>query len=88
MLPGALLGWVAVASALAFVLMGVDKALARRGGRRVRERDLLLAALVGGSPGTLAGMAIFRHKTRKGRFLAAFGLVVAIQLALAWAFLR
>ena len=88
MIPASLLGWVAVASALAFALMGVDKALARRGGRRVRERDLLLAALVGGSPGTLAGMAAFRHKTRKGRFLALFALVVAVQLALAWALLR
>jgi uncharacterized membrane protein YsdA (DUF1294 family) len=86
--PAALLAWVALMSALAFALMAMDKARARRGGWRVRERDLLLAAAAGGSPGTLAAMLILAHKTRKLRFLGAFANIVLLQAALAWAYLR
>jgi uncharacterized membrane protein YsdA (DUF1294 family) len=31
-------------------------------------------------------MLAIRHKTRKGRFLLPFAIIVALQLALAWAY--
>ena len=78
-----LLAWVAVASLAAFALCGVDKSAARRGATRVRERTLLLTALVGGSPGLVLGMLVFRHKTRKASFLGKLALVLVAQAALA-----
>lgn len=74
------LGWAAAWSAIAFVTMAVDKGRARGGGSRIRERTLLLIALVGGSPGVAAGMALVRHKTRKAGFLVALLLIVSAQL--------
>jgi uncharacterized membrane protein YsdA (DUF1294 family) len=79
-----LAAWVGIASLVALGMMGVDKARARGGGRRIPEATLLLVALVGGSPGTLLGMLAFRHKTRKAGFLLPFALIVAAQLAAAW----
>ena len=61
-----------------------DKYQAKRGGRRVRERSLLLLALVGGSPGLVLGMLLARHKTRKASFLARLFVIVLLQIALAW----
>jgi uncharacterized membrane protein YsdA (DUF1294 family) len=76
-----------VVSALALVFYGVDKAQAARGGRRVRESTLHLLELLGGWPGALLGMSLFRHKTRKASFLVVtWGIVLlhAAAWALAW----
>jgi len=43
-------------------------------------------AAVGGSPGALLGMSLFRHKTIKGKFRILFWCIVALQVSLgAWA---
>lgn len=80
--------WVAVASLAAFILCVVDKRRARARASRIRERTLLGAALVGGSPGLVLGMLVARHKTRKPSFLAKLALVLVAQAAAAWAVLR
>lgn len=73
--------WVLVLSAAAFCLMGADKRKARRGARRVPERTLWLAALLGGGPGGCLGMWIFRHKTRHWYFKYGFPILAAVDLA-------
>lgn len=79
---------LAAANLTTFVACLVDKRRARRGQRRIRERTLLLLALVGGSLGLWLGIAVARHKTRKPSFLAKLLAVTAIQLAVAWLFVR
>lgn len=81
----ALVAWIAVASIATFALTLFDKARARTGRARVRERTLLLWALFGGSPGLAAGMLVARHKTRKASFIARFAIVLAAQGVLALA---
>jgi uncharacterized membrane protein YsdA (DUF1294 family) len=82
------IGLMVSASLVAFALAVWDKARARRGGARVPERVLLAVALVGGSPGLLLAMILFRHKTRKVAFLVPLALIVALQAAAAWWILR
>ena len=53
-----------------------------RGARRVPERRLLAFCALGGSPAFLAGMFLFRHKTRKPKFYAGVPLILAVQLIL------
>lgn len=77
-----LLLWVGIASLAAFFLMGFDKGRARRGGRRVRERDLFLLALLGGSPGAILGMYTFHHKTRHASFRWGLPAILAGQCLL------
>jgi uncharacterized membrane protein YsdA (DUF1294 family) len=72
---------VAAANLAAFALYGADKQRARRCGRRIPERTLLLAALAGPF-GALAGMRLFRHKTHKPPFVVAVPLFAALHAAL------
>jgi uncharacterized membrane protein YsdA (DUF1294 family) len=67
----------------ALVVMGLDKTFARANTARVPEVLLYVIALVGGSPGILAGIHIFKHKTRKAAFQFTLLIVCALQVALA-----
>ncbi len=59
-----------------------DKQQAVAGGRRISEANLLLLAIIGGSPGAFAGRHAFRHKTRKEPFSTALQLIAAIQVGI------
>lgn len=78
------LGWVALAyvgpSLLLLGLYGWDKRAARLGRQRVPEKRLQLLALIGGWPGGWLGQQLFRHKTRKLKFLLVFWLMALINL--------
>ena len=63
-----LVWYLAVINFTTWVAYGLDKGRAKSGKWRIPERTLLLLALVGGSLGALAGMIMFRHKTRKPKF--------------------
>lgn len=69
-----------------FLLFGYDKFQAKRNGWRIPERVLLGLTILGGGVGGLAGMLVFRHKTRKNVFwLAAIvGIGLLIYLAAFW----
>jgi len=68
-------------NAVAFVVYGADKWLAKRGRRRVPEAWLLGLAGALGFVGAWAGVRVFRHKTRKPSFLWKLGLVTLVELA-------
>lgn len=66
-----------------FAMMGIDKKRAIRGAWRIPEASLFLAALLGGSPGCILGMELFRHKTRHWYFKYGMPAILVLQLALA-----
>lgn len=68
-------------SLVTFLIFGYDKWISGTGQRRIPEKRLLQFALLGGSPGALLGMSLFRHKTRKTAFQLWIGLVVLLHVA-------
>jgi uncharacterized membrane protein YsdA (DUF1294 family) len=79
--------WLAAASVTTFLLYGIDKAQAKRGGRRVPEAVLHILALAGGFLGGWAGRSLFRHKTQKGFFIFVLTVSTLIHLVY-WLFFR
>lgn len=55
-------------STVALVLCGMDKRRAVRRRWRIPEKVLFGVSAAGGAPGFLAGMLLFRHKTRHWSF--------------------
>lgn len=76
-----LLAVVVSANLVSLFCFGVDKLMAMRRGGRIPERWLLSLAFLGPF-GAVAGMLVFRHKTRKPRFLIV-PVFALLQLALA-----
>ena len=67
------------------ILMGSDKKRAKGRRWRVPESVLLTVAFIGGSVGSIAGMLIFRHKTKHLKFTVLLPLFLAIHIFIALA---
>lgn len=61
-------------------LFHVDKQRAIRRDRRIPESNLLLLAMIGGTPGAKYAQRRFRHKTLKQPFAGALGVIGVIQI--------
>ncbi len=70
-------------NALGLLLMLLDKQFAKKHRRRIPEATLMAVAALGGSAGSLAGMYLFRHKTRHPKFYLGIPLFLFLQAALA-----
>ena len=73
--------YLALVSAILFLMMGADKIKAKQGNRRISEKRLFALALLGGAIGGTLGMFIFRHKTRHWYFRFAFPLIALFHAA-------
>lgn len=77
--------WLGGTSVVAFLLFGFDKWQARRKGNRVAESTLCLVSALGGWPGGLLAILLFRHKSAKGSFQLKFAAALVVWIALLWA---
>lgn len=71
----------------AFLSMWIDKRRAIRHKWRIPEKTLFLFALLGGSPGSILGMQLFRHKTKHWYFAAGMPAILMVQLLLLYKFI-
>ncbi|NTW72178.1 MAG: DUF1294 domain-containing protein [Eubacteriaceae bacterium] len=71
-----------ILNVIGFMLMAFDKFRAVRHQYRVPEKVLLSVALIGGGIGSLIGMQLFSHKTRKPVFMYGIPLMIIAQLYL------
>ncbi|MDR0509381.1 MAG: DUF1294 domain-containing protein [Candidatus Methanoplasma sp.] len=75
-----------ILNCISFFLFGVDKRKAVRGNYRISESALIGAGLIG-PVGALAGMKVFRHKTRKPKFKVIY-LFLMVHLVLFFILMR
>ena len=75
--------YIVIVNMLAFCMYGIDKSAAIKQKQRIPNRVLLLMAIIGGSLGALAGMYIFRHKTKKWYYTITVPVLLVIQIAAA-----
>lgn len=74
--------YLIIVNAAAFLLMLADKLKAKRGAWRIPEATLMGIAAIGGSVGALAGMYLFRHKTKHIKFTLGIPVILIEQIAL------
>ena len=65
---------------IAFLAMFIDKRRAKWGKWRIKESTLFMLVLLGGGIGGIAGMYIFRHKTKKPMFKIGFPAILIIEI--------
>ena len=65
------------------ILMGIDKAKAKRRKWRIPEATLFLVAAIGGSIGSIIGMYLFRHKTKHLSFTIGMPVILLVQVIIA-----
>lgn len=65
---------------IAFLAMYIDKRKAKKGKRRIPEKTLFILVGLGGGIGGILGMYIFRHKTKKTRFVIGFPAILIFEV--------
>ena len=74
--------YVVAVNVVSFLMMGIDKRKAMKRAFRIPESTLFVLAIIGGSIGSIAGMHLFRHKTRHWYFLYGMPVILALQVIL------
>lgn len=74
--------YLIVINVFGFLIMGIDKWKAKRGSWRIPEKTLFTVTLIGGGFGTIAGMYVFRHKTKKLYFTIGFPVILIVEVIL------
>ena len=80
MLEKILLVYLLLVNAAGFLLMLVDKYKAKRNLWRIPEATLMGVAAIGGSIGSIAGMKLFRHKTKHAKFYIGLPVILTLQI--------
>ena len=83
MLEKILLVYLLIVNAAGFLLMLVDKIKARKNLWRIPEATLITVAAIGGSIGAIAGMNLFRHKTKHAKFYIGLPVILVLQIVAA-----
>lgn len=74
--------YLVVINIVGFLAMFIDKEKAKRGAWRIPEKTLFLLTILGGGIGTITGMYLFRHKTKKLKFTVGLPVILITEVAL------
>ncbi len=74
--------YLAVINVIGFLAMGIDKWKAKNNSWRIPENTLFSLTVLGGGIGTIAGMYLFRHKTKKPTFTLGMPAILFLEIIL------
>ena len=74
--------YLLVINVIGFLIMGIDKAKAKKGAWRIPEKTFFIVSLLGGGLGSWLGMYTFRHKTKHWYFVVGIPAIFLIELGL------
>ncbi|MDF2672442.1 MAG: hypothetical protein K0R09_707 [Clostridiales bacterium] len=77
-----------IINVISFITMYADKKRAEAHKWRVPEARLFILAAVLGSIGVLAGMKVFRHKTKHMKFVIGIPFILIVQIIIVYFIIR
>ena len=72
--------YLLIINIIGFLIMLIDKKKAKYYKWRIPEKTIILITLLGGGIGTIAGMYIFRHKTKKIKFTLGLPTILIAEI--------
>lgn len=72
--------YLVVINIVGFLAMGIDKHQAKMSNRRIPENTLFGFTVLGGGIGTILGMYVFHHKTKKLKFKIGMPLILILEI--------
>ena len=84
-----LLAYIAIISHVSIIVCIYDKKISKKNRVELRtpEKTLLILSAIGGSVAMLITMLIIRHKTKHVKFMLGIPVIMALQAALAVAYI-
>lgn len=79
--------YLVLVNIIGFLVMGLDKAKAKRKAWRIPEKTLFAVAILGGGFGTCMGMYVFRHKTKHWYFVIGMPVILIIESVLIYMYI-
>lgn len=76
--------YLGIMSLILFLMMGIDKAKAKQGARRLSEKSLFTVAALGGGIGGVLGMKVFHHKTLHTSFKLGMPALTVLNFGIAF----
>lgn len=74
--------YLIVINIVGFFAMGIDKWKAKKNAWRIPENTLFGITALGGGIGTIVGMYMFRHKTKKAKFTIGLPAILVLEIIL------
>ena len=72
--------YIVIINIIGLLAMYIDKQKAKRGSWRIPENTLFIITAIGGGIGTIAGMYLFRHKTKKWTFKIGLPVLLILDI--------
>ena len=67
---------------IGLLAMYIDKKKAKKSSYRIKEKKLFYIKILRGGIGSIAGMYLFRHKTKKLRFTIGIPVILILEIIL------
>ena len=79
-----IVGYYVIINIVLYMMMVIDKKRAIKDGWRIPEKNMFVAAVLGGGTGGLIAMVFKRHKNRHMDFILVFTMTAILHMAAAF----